>query len=97
MIILNLKKSIVIVNEYTVKKNGKASRGATPGNYVNRYMARDKAVETLSPVKLNSMDNFITRYMARSEAVDNAINLDELRGFTKRTQGKAGIAFGETP
>ena len=95
MIVLNLKKSIVIVNEYTVKKNGKASRGATPGNYVNRYMARDKAVETLTPVKLNSVDNFITRYMARSDAVDNAINLNELRGFTKRTQAKAGIAFGD--
>ena len=95
MIVLNLKKSIVIVNEYTVKKNGKASRGATPGNYVNRYMARDKAVETLTPVKLNSVDNFITRYMARSNAVDNAINLNDLRGFTKRTQAKAGIAFGD--
>lgn len=92
---MSLKKSIVIVNEYTVKKNGKASRGSTPGDYVNRYMARDKAVEPLAPVKLNDMDKFITRYMARLDAVDKALDLNNLNGFTKKTQAKGGIAFGD--
>lgn len=41
----NLKKDIVIVNEFTVR----GSRGSSPGRYVVEYMARDSGTENLTP------------------------------------------------
>lgn len=61
----NLKKSIVIVSEFTVKTAGGGSRGATPGRYVTRYMARDGATEPI--------DRFVQIYMSRPSATE-AIN-----------------------
>lgn len=68
---MSLKQSIVIVNEYTVKKpGGKGSRGATPGDYVTRYMARDRATEPVAPIRATDLDDYIGNYMARAEAVE---------------------------
>lgn len=61
----NLKKSIVIVNEFTTKTAGGGSRGATPGRYVTRYMARDGATEPI--------DKYVQSYMTRQSATE-AIN-----------------------
>ena len=57
-----LKKSIVIVSEFTVKTAGGGSRGATPGRYVTRYMARDGATEPI--------DRFVQNYMSRPSAAE---------------------------
>lgn len=48
---MSLKQSVVIVSEFTVKTpDGGGSRGASPGEYVLRYMARMGATEDLTPV-----------------------------------------------
>lgn len=70
---MSLKQSIVVVNEFTVRKGGGASggtRGATPGDYVTRYMAREMATEPIAPIKRNDLDSFVTNYMARADAVE---------------------------
>ena len=61
----DLKRSIVIVNEYTIKpKNGgKGSRGSTPGDYVVRYMARELATETMAPIRRTPVEDFTIRYI----------------------------------
>lgn len=51
---MGLKQDIVIRSEYTNNARsapGKGSRGASPGQYVMRYMAREDATEVLTPVK----------------------------------------------
>lgn len=98
---MGLKQDIVIVNEYTVplpsssgKKGG--SRGATPGDYVTRYMARDLATETIAPIRGLSTDSFITRYMARAEATES-LDVTSARALKRRmgkAQGAGGVAFG---
>ena len=45
-----INKSIVIVNEFTIR----GSRGNSPGNYVLEYMARDNASENLTPTMVRS-------------------------------------------
>lgn len=90
---MGLKKDIVIVNEYTVKTRKGGSRGGTPGDYVLRYMARDGAVEDLTPVRMDT-ENFINRYMARAEAVDEAISVPDLKNDMRSIQGSGGVAFG---
>lgn len=69
---MSLSKSIVIVNEYTIKfkTTSKGSRGSTPGDYITRYMARKDACELAAPVKLYDQDDYITRYMARADATE---------------------------
>ena len=93
---MSLKQSIVIVNEYSIKnKKGKGgSRGGTPGDYVMRYMARDKATETLTPVKLRDTEYFITRYMARKEASEVCVSVEDEKRLMRDAQGMGGVAFG---
>lgn len=93
---MGLKQSIVIVNEYSIKNKGSkgGSRGGTPGDYVLRYMARDKAVEDLTPVRLEDHESFITRYMARKEASDTCISVADEKAKIRDADGMAGIAFG---
>lgn len=75
---MGLKQSIVIKSEYTNNARsapGKGSRGASPGQYVMRYMAREDATEVLAPVRLASGgDGYdsaeFTRYMVRSDATE---------------------------
>ncbi|MEV7867532.1 relaxase MobL [Streptomyces sp. NPDC088124] len=93
---MSLKQGIVIVNEFSVPlPGGKGSRGATPGDYITRYMARDQATESLAPIQRLRTDDFILRYMARESAVER---VGVSRGAAKRemrqAQGKAGVAFG---
>ena len=89
-----LNQSIVVVNEYTVKSGGKGSRGSTPGDYIMEYMSRDKASETLTPVKLAAHDNYITRYMARESAVERIDDRDDVKPEFKSMQKYGGVAFG---
>lgn len=102
---MGIKQQIVVRNQFTVKQpGGRGSRGATPGAYVTRYMARDDAVETLAPIKRMSTDAFILRYMAREEAVERASHEDRdvppslrrrrAKKEMKRSQGEGGVAFG---
>lgn len=92
---MSLSKGIVVVNEYTVKGgNGKGSRGSTPGDYVTQYMSRDKATETLTPVKLTEQEDYITRYMAREDAAERVESRDDVKPEFKGIQKYGGVAFG---
>lgn len=69
-----LSKSVVVVNEFTVRKeSGGGTRGGTPGQYVIRYMARDQATEPVAPITRGELDTFVTKYMARSQAVERVV------------------------
>lgn len=93
---MGLKQDIVLVNEFTVKgkATGKGSRGSTPGDYVNRYMARKNATEDLTPVRLQELDDYMVRYMARKDATDFSESVPELKQRMKKAQGLGGVAFG---
>lgn len=85
---MGLKQDIVVRSEYTNNARsapGKGSRGASPGQYVMRYMAREDATEVLAPVKQAAGAETVTtapfggvgydgagfmRYIARSEATE---------------------------
>lgn len=92
----DLKKSIVIVNEYTIKPKGggKGSRGSTPGQYVLRYMARELATETLAPIRRTPIEDFTIRYMARESATERAVSVSDAKTKMKTAQGEGGVAFG---
>ena len=90
---MSLKQSIVVVNEYTIKNSKGGSRGGTPGDYVLRYMARDKAVEDLTPVRYDN-ENYIMRYMAREEATETCNSVGGLKKDMREIQGNGGVAFG---
>lgn len=94
---MSLKQSIVIVNEYTVKlPGGGGSRGASPGDYITRYMARELATEAVAPIRHARVDHFIQRYMAREDAVES-LDLPEtpqLKRKMKKAQKDGGVAFG---
>ncbi|MEO3931461.1 relaxase MobL [Micrococcaceae bacterium Sec7.4] len=92
----NLKQSIIVVNEYSVKSRatGKGSRGDSPGAYVTRYMAREGAVETLAPIRRHRTDDFILRYMARESATEKAVSRPDVKARIKNSQGAGGVAFG---
>lgn len=92
---MSLGSSIVVVNEFTVKnQSGRGSRGSTPGDYVMNYMSRDKASETLTPVKLTEQSDYIERYMAREEATETMQDRDEVKPEFKNIQKYGGVAFG---
>lgn len=92
---MGLKQDIVLVNEFSIKRaDGTGSRGATPGSYVERYMARDLATESLAPVRRRETDDFIYRYMARSSAVEHAPSIPTAKATMREAQGKGGVAFG---
>lgn len=92
----NLKQSIIVVNEYSVKSRatGKGSRGDSPGAYVTRYMARENATETLAPIRRHRTDDFILRYMARESATESAVSRPDVKARMRGSQGAAGVAFG---
>jgi len=92
---MGLKKSIVVVNEYTIKNSsGKGgSRGGSPGNYVTRYMARNGATETLTPVRAAEQEDYIQRYMARASACERVADIDDLRPEFHKIQKYGGVAF----
>lgn len=99
---MSLKSSIVIVNEFSVPQpGGKGSRGGTPGSYVERYMARDGATESLAPIQRLRTDDFIVRYMARESAVERAVaapatpaTRSRAKYEMRQAQGEGGVAFG---
>jgi len=108
---MGLKSDVVLVNEYSVPlPNGKGSRGGTPGAYVERYMAREQATETLAPIVRARTDHFIERYLARESAVERleaatphpaaapGLSPRQARRRAKsemrQAQGDGGVAFG---
>lgn len=48
---MDLKRSVVVINEYTVKTPGGGSRGGTPGAYITDYMCREDATEVISSIQ----------------------------------------------
>lgn len=92
---MGLKSSIVIVNEYTTKTKNGGTRGATPGDYTVRYMARKGATEILTPVHLMENEGYATRYMARKEATEVCHSIPEIKEQMKKAQGYGGVAFSE--
>jgi len=112
---MSLEQAIIIKNEFTnnaYSQPGKGSRGASPGQYVMRYMAREDATEVLAPVKLGgSYDSAaFTRYMARNDATeqlkaknDTALNDPDAYGSPlvlkyrfKKIDKQSGRAFGSS-
>ena len=93
---MSLRQHVVIVNEFSVPlPGGKGSRGATPGDYVTRYMARGGATESLAPIQRLRTDDFILRYMARQSAVERAGSTPSAaKREMKQAQGAGGVAFG---
>lgn len=88
---MGLKQSIIIVNEYTIKNaDGSGSRGATPGKYALRYMARDLATQTIAPVRRTELDQFVMRYMARADAVQELTVADDVPKGLRRSKGQRG-------
>ncbi|MGW1783909.1 relaxase MobL [Streptomyces sp. NPDC002143] len=93
---MGLKQDIIVINEFSVPlPGGKGSRGATPGDYVTRYMAREQATESLAPIQRLRTDDFIMRYMARESAVERAgISRGAAKHEMRQAQGAGGVAFG---
>lgn len=90
---MNLKKSIVVVNEFTVKSGKGGSRGGTPGNYVLQYMARDDAVEPIVPIQYDTESPGM-RYLRREQALEQASSVSDLKRKMRQQQGDGGVAFG---
>lgn len=75
---MDLKQGIAIINQYTIKgRDGKGSRGSTPGQYVTRYMARDRATEMVHTYPL--YDRYILDYMARESAIDKSLSISDAK------------------
>ncbi|WP_158819125.1 MULTISPECIES: relaxase MobL [Streptomyces] len=93
---MGLKQDIIVVNEFSVPlPGGKGSRGATPGDYVTQYMAREQATESLAPIQRLRTDDFILRYMAREAAVERVgISRGAAKHEMRQAQGNGGVAFG---
>lgn len=92
---MSLKDSIVIKNRFTYKTgSGGGTRGATPGEFVLRYMSRPLATENITPTKLKEEDTYITKYMAREEASETLDNIPEMKMSMRKSQKKGGVAFG---
>ncbi|MFE7117383.1 relaxase MobL [Streptomyces sp. NPDC057654] len=93
---MSLKQDIIVINEFSVRlPSGKGSRGATPGDYVTRYMAREQATEALTPIQRLRTDDFIMRYTARKSAVERpGISRSAAKHEMRQAQGAGGVAFG---
>lgn len=91
-----LKQSIILVNDFTVKRGGSGTSGSTPGQYVVRYMARELATETVAPIRRDDrLDDFAVRYMARRSATETLEgSVDDLKDAFADIQGLSGAAFG---
>lgn len=92
MVFLSLNSDIVIVNEFSVKNNGKGSRGSSPGDYVMDYMSRYDATEILTPVRLDDSDDYALRYMQREAVAEE--DADDYKEKFRQIQKHAGLGFG---
>lgn len=93
---MGLKQDIVVVSEFSVKTPSGGTRGGTPGQYVERYMARGDAVEDLTPVRLDDPDLYVTRYMARKDATEKYDSVGRIKAGMRDAQKLGGIAFGSS-
>lgn len=93
---MSLKQSIVVKSRFDVPTGkGRGSVGGTPGQYILRYMARDDAVENISPTKLRDADPSIKRYMDREAIAENASSVSGLKKQLEKDRKHAGVAFGD--
>lgn len=94
----DLKRSIIVKNQFNVRRAGGGTHGNSPGDYVKRYAARSDATEDLAPVKQLRTDTYATRYMARDDATEVAVANDErvpeLKYRYRSAQKLGGRAFG---
>lgn len=78
---MSLSKHIVIKNEFTNNARGRGSRGASPGQYVTRYMARENATEVLTPIQVTTPDTYdshaFMRYIIRENATEKLKRKDD--------------------
>lgn len=72
---MNLSQSIVIKNEFT--NWSYPGHGATPGNFVLRYVARHGATEAMLPVQQANLQQFVLRYLNRRQATEQSLMFDE--------------------
>lgn len=91
---MGLAQDIVVVNQFTTRTAHGGTRGGTPGAYVERYMARDGAVEDVTPVRLLDTDDIGVRYENRSAARIGASSKSDVMRGIERADGDGGIAFG---
>ena len=85
----------MIKNRFTYQTgSGGGTRGATPGQFVLRYMARPLATENITPTKLKEKDTYITKYMARKEAAETLDTIPEMKRHMRKSQKRGGVAFG---
>lgn len=93
---MGLKQDIVIVNEFSLPTPSGGTRGATPGSFVLRYMARNGACEDMAPIRREDNDEYIRRYMARREATEAYDSVARVRDGVNGANGLGGVAFGST-
>lgn len=100
-----LAKQIVIKSEFTIRQNGKGTRGSTPGQYVTQYMSRHDATDVYLPLHDDSIPARFQLYLERDALAerrdDGYTPLETPDPFqTKRmirvTDGLSGRAFGSS-
>lgn len=95
---MSLEKSIVVINEFTTKKN--PSRGGTPKKYIKDYMARDDATDRLYPIisPLEGAEAIVRNRMQAidvlKEAKDEFDSPQLLQAKKNRVEKANGVAFG---
>lgn len=90
---MTLARSIVIVNEFSLKTPNGGTRGGTPGAYVLRYMARKGAGEVQGPALRENIDSYVTKYMVREGAAEAAPNRETAERGVRDAGGLGGMAF----
>lgn len=88
---MSLKQSIIVKNEFSVKRADGGTRGSTPGKYLERYMARDGACDAIYPVFGTGIDRYVEDYMLRSDAVMAEPTVSDAR--LTAHYPKDGVAF----
>lgn len=66
---MGLAQSIVVRSEFSVPRADGGTRGSTPGAYVERYMARDDAIDSIFPMYGEAIDAYVRGYMLRDGAI----------------------------
>ena len=85
----------MVRNEFTVRDGGgKGSRGSTPGLFVERYMAREGASESLPVVRDTPMDDFEYVYKTRKKVAEETRHPYDVRNRVENVAVSSGKMFG---
>lgn len=104
---MTLAKQIVVKNEFTIRQNGRGSRGSTPGKYVTQYMSRHDATDAYFPLHDGQLIERFSVYNARERQMDAVAdehdatplhNPDpiQLKRLLRSSDGLSGRAFGSS-